>query len=105
MSIIKQHLCTYVMLSEGKSIGYGHLEEENDMVWLGIAMIESHTGLGLGKIMMKKLLDFAYQKDKKTIHLSVDKENKGAIYLYQKFGFKIIKEMNSNVLLLRYTND
>jgi RimJ/RimL family protein N-acetyltransferase len=56
-------------------------------------MVAEKCGKGLGKEATKILLDYAFNKAGfNKISLSVYKDNIPAIKLYQKFGFKTIKE-------------
>ena len=107
LETIKNHLCTFLLLDEGKPVAYGHLDvsdeatvaehcgakEERDTtektIWLGIAVSEKCIGMGLGAIMMNQLISFAKQNEVKQIKLSVDNENTAAITLYKKLGFEL----------------
>lgn len=89
ISIINNHLSTFLILFENRAVAYGHLEPDSDKTWLGIAVIEEMRGRGFGKLMLKKLLDTAKKLHLEEIHLSVDKDNEAAIDLYVKNGFKI----------------
>lgn len=95
--IIKKHIITYMLIDEQtkKSIGYGHLDPEDNKIWLGIAISESEQGKGLGKMLMQKLLDTAKINKIDEIYLTVDKDNEIAIKLYKIFGFYIVKETAS----------
>jgi len=95
---IKNHLHTCVLLKKNTPVGYGHLDPENGKVWLGMAIGDSHRGGGLGKILLKHLIDEAKKKQIDKITLSVDKDNLAAIRLYEKFGFKQIKDEESYFL-------
>lgn len=86
--IIKNHLATILLLEENVPVAYGHLDKENDTVWLGICVIPEFQGRGLGKRMMQILVDKAKYLKLKEISLTVDKTNKPAISLYEKFGFE-----------------
>ncbi|MDH4214398.1 MAG: GNAT family N-acetyltransferase [Candidatus Thorarchaeota archaeon] len=59
---------------------------------IGGMMIYLHQefhGVGLGTIMMMKLLDLAKDKGLHRISLEVVEDNKAAVRLYEKFGFKV----------------
>lgn len=101
LETIQNHLITYVLVKENQVIGYGHLEREIDKVWLGIAISESQLGKGFGLYLMNTLVDFARKLQIKTLHLSVDKVNLGAIKLYEKVGFLKINELNENSFLMK----
>ncbi|UAY52236.1 GNAT family N-acetyltransferase [Ferruginibacter albus] len=100
LTVIQNHLCTYLLFHNNEPVCYGHLDKEGDKVWLGIAVSEKYTGKGLGKTMMEYLLQAARNNMLKGIYLSVDKDNFAAIELYQKFGFVLQK--NTDTYLLYY---
>lgn len=99
--VLDNHLTT-IGLIDGESdqmIAYGHLDEESGIVWLGIVVNADYQGKGLGKQIMNHLLEFAQSKRINTIQLSVDRVNKTAIRLYEKFGFEIVKEVDYYILM------
>jgi GNAT superfamily N-acetyltransferase len=102
ITVLEQHVCTYLILIEGLPVAYGHLDKEDDIIWLGIAVIEDRQGLGLGKLMMNVLLTGAKLNKISSIQLSVDNNNGPAIQLYQKLGFKII-ENKATLSFLKWT--
>ena len=74
-SVLDNHVITYLGLIDDIPIAYGHLDKEENKVWLGIAVAESHLGLGLGKKMMKLLIVAAKKNKLNEIYLSVFKVN------------------------------
>tara|TARA_B100000780_G_scaffold59085_1_gene37701 strand:- start:1010 stop:1435 length:426 start_codon:yes stop_codon:yes gene_type:complete len=97
ISIVLGHISAFVLMEVDKVIGYCHLEKENDLIWLGIAIIEKKIGMGFGNILIKHLIKEAEEKQIKEINLSVDKDNIKAISLYEKFGFKFKSETRKNI--------
>lgn len=93
--VIQNHLSTIVLKQNDHIVGYGHLDKEGERVWLGIAVIESELGKGLGLKIMNELIKNAKQKKIKSLSLSVDKLNTAAIQLYEKLGFKKSEEKDS----------
>ena len=92
VSVIANHLLTILLLDDNLPIGYGHLDKENDITWLGVAISDNHIGQGNGTIIMNYLKSFAKIKSIKKISLSVDKDNLTAIELYKKMNFIKVKE-------------
>jgi RimJ/RimL family protein N-acetyltransferase len=86
-AVLKNHIVTFILEENGNALAYGHLDLESGTVWLGICVIESQLGKGLGKRMMKELLDFAEENEIRKIKLAVDNDNLVAQSLYKKFGF------------------
>ncbi len=92
---IKNHVCTYILLDDEIPVGYGHLDKDDNIIWLGIAISESAQGKGYGKMMLKKLIDTALELKIENINLSVDTNNETAISLYEKHGFQLQKTINN----------
>ncbi|MCB0507850.1 MAG: GNAT family N-acetyltransferase [Chitinophagales bacterium] len=92
LDILQQHVITLLYVEDDEPIAYGHLDKEDDIVWLGIAVAENQKGKGLGNKIMQALIENAKQLYVEKIRLSVDKDNAIAIKLYEKFGFKMISE-------------
>lgn len=87
LEVIRKHLVT-VLLVEGESpIAYGHLEPEGETLWLGIAVSEGARGRGLGRTMLRFLIDYAREQNLEKIDLTVDLDNAVAINLYRSVGF------------------
>lgn len=95
--VIKNHICTYILLEDNHPVGYGHLERENQIVWLGIAISETAQGKGYGKMMITKLLDTAKKLNLEEVNLSVDFDNENAIQLYLKYGFVLQKKIDKTL--------
>ena len=97
---IEDHIIT-LLLYDNEFVGYGHLDKEDDKVWLGICVKEGCFGKGYGKKIMKKLID-SYGGD---IVLAVDSENFGAIKLYKLFDFTEINKDDKMIYMERKDND
>jgi len=73
---------------------------QNHIGELGISIRKEFRGMGLGKYLMKEVLDLAKRELKpqpKIIRLSVFSTNKIAQNLYQKFGFKTVAQIPKQV--------
>lgn len=57
---------------------------------MNIVTRKNFRNLGIGGLLMKKLLDLSRSLGVKRITLEVNEENFSAIHLYEKFGFKSI---------------
>ncbi|PWB24562.1 GNAT family N-acetyltransferase [Flavobacterium sp. HTF] len=100
LEVISNHLLTIVVLNNDMPIGYGHLDKEGDVVWLGIAVSENNKGKGIGKLIMNYLLDYADTESINEVCLSVDTNNLVAIGLYEKYGFREFKKLEKNYAVL-----
>jgi len=96
---IDNHIITLLLFDESY-VGYGHLDKEDETVWLGICVKEGATGKGYGKKIMQKLVN-SYDGE---ITLSVDSSNKKAINLYKSFSFLETKKSPDIVYMKRAYN-
>ena len=55
---------------------------------LGIALFERYTGFGLGRLMMKRLLEKAKEEGFEQAELTVVEGNERALHLYRSLGFE-----------------
>ncbi len=99
LDILDNHIATYLISINGQHTGYGHLDLEEDTVWLGIAIADQYQGLGLGHLMMQLLVASAKINQLPSIQLSVDNPNEKAIRLYYKFGFRPFKSTNQSTFM------
>ncbi len=87
--------------AEGKVVGYamtGMNKQSND-IWLDRFMIDKHyQNMGYGTkaltMILERLKKIKKANNGKAILLSVEKNNDCAIKMYEKFGFKMTKEMD-----------
>lgn len=96
LECLDSHIVTVIGLENKIPVCYGHLDKEDNNVWLGIAVSHKHRGGGLGKTIMKELLDQAIINGIKSIKLSVFKKNKIAQKLYEQYGFKKFSESDES---------
>lgn len=93
VSVVQQHLCTWIFVDDHNApVAYGHLDQEDGNVWLGIAVSQGARGKGYGRQMMNQLLASAKGMGVFTIRLSVDATNSTAIQLYEQFDFRLVEE-------------
>jgi len=101
VSFILNHLATFLFIENDNAIAYGHLDKEEENVWLGICVLPEYTGKGYGKKMMTLLLEEAISLNLTQILLTVDRDNFNAIKLYEKMNFIKIEEYK-NYLKYQY---
>lgn len=89
VDVVDNHIFTFILLLGEQAVGYGHLDKEDDRVWLGIVVKKDYQGMGLSKEIMKILIDKAIELHVTAIHLAVDHDNTKAIKLYDNFGFTL----------------
>ena len=68
-------------------------ETAPDEIYLDTIAVASHAqGMGIGKILLRHIIDFYVREQKATVGLLVDQENPKAKSLYLRTGFSIISE-------------
>ena len=82
-----------VAIHEGKVIGWCDITGFDRPVFahrgvLGIGVLASYRGQGIGEALLQRALQLAQYKGLTRIELTVREPNKRAISLYEKFGFE-----------------
>lgn len=60
---------------------------------------KAYWSKGLGKFLVNEAILWAKEMKLKELYLKVDKENVRAFKLYQKFGFRVTKEVNGTLYM------
>lgn len=64
---------------------------------MGIALYQKYTGMGIGKIMIERLLETAKKIGIEQMELEVVADNERAISLYRKLGFEVFGTFPKNM--------
>ena len=80
--------------------GYGFVDERTPE--LAIAVVPNARGKGVGSALLGALLDRARVEGYDRISLSVDRNNAGAIELYERHGFERVGEDDDSVTMLAH---
>lgn len=77
---------------KGKIIGSATIDRSslkklNHSISLGITILKEYSGIGIGSLMMKRIIDWANLNKVEKLELEVFSDNLPAIALYKKFGF------------------
>lgn len=99
IEIIKNHKLTIVGVMDDITIGYGHIDCDNNINWIGICILDNYQSKGNGKKMLSYLLDYVNMNNIKNVKLSVDIDNYKALNLYLKNNFKISNITNKNYIM------
>ncbi|KGR78786.1 GNAT family N-acetyltransferase [Ureibacillus sinduriensis] len=92
----------YYEIQETELKKYGYLENHN-IYGLDQFIGEPELwGKGLGTKMIQMMLDFLWMKGASKVLLEVKSSNVRAISSYKKCGFKRIKDLNNNLLLMEW---
>ena len=78
---------------------FGFVDE--DTPELGISVLLEYRDMGLGTVLMNKMLHYAKSIGLKQISLSVDPKN-FALSLYQKTGFKKVAESGTSWTMVKF---
>jgi len=84
--------------SSRENPSFGFIDE--DTPELGIAVLPEYRKMGLGTVLMNKMLQYAKSIGLEQISLSVDPEN-FALSLYQKLGFRKISESGTSWTMVK----
>lgn len=68
-------------------LGLWHIVTEGHMT--NIAVSKKYENMGIGNMLIQKMIDTAIEKEMIGLTLEVSTVNEKALYLYKKFGFKI----------------
>ncbi|QSX06578.1 GNAT family N-acetyltransferase [Sedimentibacter sp. zth1] len=80
-----------------KCVGFIETHEDNNVVNITeIHLITEYQGLGIGSDIIKQVIVDA-KEISKTVTLGCFKENKGAINLYKRIGFKIVNKTETHI--------
>ncbi len=69
-----------------------------------VAVLKGYRRLGLGNALVGKAISLSEKKGMYSIKLEVGKNNAAAQHLYRKFGFRIEKENDLTLLMVREYN-
>lgn len=77
--------------------GFGNIDDFTPE--FAISLYKEYRNQGIGTKLMKQMIEHMRQKGFRQTSLSVNKENY-AFRMYEKLGFKVIKENNHDYLML-----
>lgn len=81
--------CSYEVKSESRRNAH--------RAGMGIALFQKYTGMGLGRVLMDRMIKYAKKSGFEQMELTVVSDNERALKLYKSFGFEECGRMpNSN---------
>jgi ribosomal protein S18 acetylase RimI-like enzyme len=87
----------WVRILAGPVKGYGNIDAETPE--FSISLLKEYRHKGIGKALMNKMINYLSERGYRQASLSVAKDNY-ALKLYEKVGFKIIKEQDHDYLMV-----
>lgn len=101
INCIKNHLLTVILTYNNLSIGYAHIDYDDNKYWFGICILSDYQSKGFGKLLMEYIFNHNIIKNINETFLTVDKINEKAIKLYQNYNFNIIEEYETYFLMCK----
>lgn len=92
-SVVSQDSLFYVLRKDGKIVASCTVDttfESNHI--FGLAVMNDYQGQGLGSHLIKSVITNLTRLNGQKFQIVVEKENTGALKLYQKLGFKAVTE-------------
>lgn len=95
--IIKNHYKTLLYIDNEAPIGYAHIDYDivNNKYWFGICVLSEYQQHGIGTTLIKRVLEIFKESNIDSLYLTVDKSNSVAYTIYQKYGFKVLRETDT----------
>lgn len=81
----------FMLLDIVDSIFLTNLKRE-DYYLAAVAVASDYRGKGIGTFILEKSLELAREKRSERVVLDVDIDNKGALKMYKRFGFKVFNK-------------
>ena len=83
-----------VAFRDGEAVGLGNLGLRGDQAWIGgVGVIVAARRQGIGETLMHALHDEAAGRGVTSVWLEVIEQNEGAFLLYEKLGYRIVREV------------
>ncbi|MBM6615435.1 GNAT family N-acetyltransferase [Desemzia sp. RIT804] len=101
-SAIKQDLengkLYWLVQVNGQNAGYVSYELLEDQLFLSkFYLNQTARGKGVGRFLFEELKKIAFEQNKKSIGLTVNKYNAPTIAVYQKMGFEKVREQVADI--------
>ena len=88
----EEHSVLYVVWKNGEIVGDASLSgfprRMSHRAEFGISVTKSEWGQGIGSALLQKIIDYAKEHTIELINLEVRSDNRRAIQMYEKFGFR-----------------
>ncbi|REE81277.1 ribosomal protein S18 acetylase RimI-like enzyme [Paenibacillus taihuensis] len=93
-----QSYAYYVMQQDGSTVGYMSVKQEDGKLFLSKFYIaKEHRGLGYASQAMTFLEQLCKERQISHIWLTVNRYNESSIAVYEKKGFKVVREQIADI--------
>ena len=96
--IAENKLEYFIIEADEKEIGYAGIEWQEDNLFISkLYLLKEARGKGYAYQLIQTFIQKAKERSKKTMTLTVNKDNKDSIRFYEKVGFKRIDSVVSPI--------
>lgn len=94
-----QHDKVYWLVQvDGQDAGYVSYEfHESELFLSKLYLTQATRGKGVGRFLFEELKKVAFEQQKESIGLTVNKYNAPTIAVYEKLGFKMVREQVADI--------
>ena len=83
-----------IAIRDGEPVGLGNLGLRGEDAWIGgVGVVPAARRSGIGETLMRALHDQARERGVRRVWLEVIVENTGAFALYEKLGYRTVREL------------
>jgi ribosomal protein S18 acetylase RimI-like enzyme len=83
-----------IALHEGETVGLGNLGVRGEDAWIGgVGVVPAARRSGVGEALMRALHDQARERGVRRVWLEVIVENEAAFALYEKLGYRTVRDV------------
>ncbi|OQC17313.1 MAG: putative acetyltransferase [Firmicutes bacterium ADurb.Bin080] len=87
----------WTRILSGEVKGFGNVDEYTPV--FAISLYKKYRNMGVGTALMRRMLELLKERGYKKASLAVQKDNY-AVSMYEKVGFKIVKELEEEYLMI-----
>ena len=92
-SLLDKDTKSFILLKGNEVLGYCAVDHgENEDYFFGLFIDKPFRGQGFGTFFIKKMTAILQKEGSSVFALNADVDNKAAIHIYEKAGFKILSE-------------
>ncbi|MEG1613195.1 MAG: GNAT family N-acetyltransferase [Clostridia bacterium] len=88
----------FIIVCNETPIGYFALRQDNLSMYLDkLYVLKEYRGQGISKFAIEYAENITLINEKKCIHLTVNKNNRGSILAYKSLGFNVESSVNTDI--------